>query len=80
MKKTVLFNGIVISSLVGALIAKVRSANKADTALKIKGNQNSRGELIYHVPEGQFYEATKAIELFDSEEAAIAAGYRKSAR
>ncbi|MGM0836246.1 MAG: hypothetical protein ACQEV7_08820 [Bacillota bacterium] len=80
MKKAVLFNGILISSLVGALITKLRSDNKAQAAIKIKGNQNSRGELIYHVPEGQFYEVTKAIEWFDSEEAAVAAGYRKSAR
>lgn len=46
----------------------------------IKGNHSSSGERIYHVPGGQFYEKTKAEEMFCTEEEAIAAGYRKSKR
>lgn len=45
---------------------------------QIKGNQRSK---IYHVPEGAFYAKTHvAVECFDSESAAIAAGYRRSKR
>ncbi len=43
----------------------------------IKGNDNSG---IYHVPGGQFYDATNARKCFTSEGAAILAGYRKSER
>lgn len=42
----------------------------------IKGNINSRGEKIYHVPGGRYYERTKAEEMFCTEEEAAAAGYR----
>jgi micrococcal nuclease len=42
----------------------------------IKGNINSRGEKIYHVPGGRYYEQTKAEEMFCTEEEARAAGYR----
>jgi len=47
---------------------------------KIKGNINSKGEKIYHVPGGQFYDVTIAEEMFCTEEEAQAAGYRKSKR
>jgi micrococcal nuclease len=47
---------------------------------KIKGNINSKGEKIYHVPGGQFYDVTNPEEMFCSEEEAQAAGYRKSKR
>lgn len=46
----------------------------------IKGNINSKGEKIYHVPRGQYYDVTKAEEWFKTEEEAQAAGYRKSKR
>jgi hypothetical protein len=46
----------------------------------IKGNQTARGELIYHVPGGQFYDAVQAEATFATEEEARAAGYRKSMR
>jgi micrococcal nuclease len=42
----------------------------------IKGNQSG----IYHVPGGQYYDITKAEEMFCSEAEAVAAGYRKSKR
>jgi micrococcal nuclease len=46
----------------------------------IKGNINSKGEKIYHVPTGTYYERTKAEEMFCSEEEAKKAGYRKAMR
>ncbi|KKM12115.1 hypothetical protein SY88_05140 [Clostridiales bacterium PH28_bin88] len=47
---------------------------------KIKGNINSKGEKIYHVPGGAYYDQTVAEEYFNTEEEAQAAGYRKSTR
>ncbi|MBO8138732.1 MAG: thermonuclease family protein [Desulfotomaculum sp.] len=44
----------------------------------IKGNINSRGEKIYHVPGGKYYEQTVPEEWFFTEEEAQKAGYRKS--
>jgi endonuclease YncB( thermonuclease family) len=45
---------------------------------QIKGNRRS---MIYHVPDGAFYAKTHvAVDCFDSESAAIAAGYRRSKR
>ncbi|KRB37775.1 cell wall-binding repeat-containing protein [Microbacterium sp. Root180] len=46
----------------------------------IKGNQSSSGEWIYHMPYGQFYDATNPEDCFRTEAAAVAAGYRKSKR
>lgn len=50
---------------------------------KIKGNISSSGEKIYHIPGGRYYDQTKidperGEQYFDTEEAAQAAGYRKS--
>ena len=47
---------------------------------EIKGNINSKGEKIYHVPGGAYYDRTVAEEWFKTEEEAQAAGYRKSSR
>lgn len=47
---------------------------------KIKGNINSKGEKIYHVPDGAYYDITKAEEMFCTEKAAKAAGFRPSSR
>jgi micrococcal nuclease len=46
----------------------------------IKGNINSKGEKIYHVPGGANYESTKPEKCFQSEEEAKAAGFRKAKR
>ncbi|MGD6774396.1 MULTISPECIES: sunset domain-containing protein [Bacillaceae] len=46
----------------------------------IKANKNARGEYIYHVPGGVFYNRTTPVEWFHTEEEAQAKGYRKSAR
>ena len=47
---------------------------------QIKGNRNARGELIYHVPGGQYYNRVKGQEIFHTEEEAQQAGYRRSLR
>lgn len=44
----------------------------------IKGNRSRRGEWIYHLPGMEFYEETRAEEVFCSEREAQAAGYRAS--
>lgn len=46
----------------------------------IKGNINSRGDKIYHLPGGQYYEQTKAERMFCSVEEAVAAGFRAAMR
>jgi len=46
----------------------------------IKGNINAKGEKIYHVAGGQFYDVTVAEAMFCSEAEAEAAGFRKSMR
>jgi len=52
---------------------------------EIKGNISSKGEKIYHVPSGSYYDKTTIDEnagerWFCTEAEAIAAGWRKSAR
>ncbi|MCX7746035.1 MAG: thermonuclease family protein [Clostridia bacterium] len=46
----------------------------------IKGNINSKGEKIYHLPGGQFYDRTVPEAWFKTEEEARAAGFRRSQR
>lgn len=51
----------------------------------IKGNINSSGEKIYHVPGGRYYESVRidlpdGEKFFCSEAEAVAAGWRKSAQ
>ncbi|MBV4420054.1 thermonuclease family protein [Clostridium tyrobutyricum] len=43
---------------------------------RIKGNINSKGEKIYHLPGDPYYNRTKAEAYFDTEAQAQAAGYR----
>lgn len=47
---------------------------------KIKGNINSKGEKIYHIPGGVYYNQTDPEEWFETEADAQVAGYRKSKR
>ncbi|MFI8491846.1 thermonuclease family protein [Peribacillus butanolivorans] len=56
--------------------AKSTSCSKPE----IKGNINSKGDKIYHIPTGQYYEITKPEELFCTEQDALNAGFRKSQR
>lgn len=46
----------------------------------IKGNINSKGEKIYHMPGGASYDATKPEVWFKTEQEAIDAGFRKAKR
>ena len=46
----------------------------------IKGNINSKGEKIYHLPGGIYYDQTIPEVWFKTEEEAQAAGFRKSLR
>ncbi|GGK36150.1 hypothetical protein GCM10010965_31390 [Caldalkalibacillus thermarum] len=66
------------SSATNNTASKTSSSNCDEP--KIKGNINSKGEKIYHVPGGQFYDVTIPEEMFCTEEEAQAAGYRKSKR
>lgn len=56
------------------------SRNECPGDAPIKGNDSSSGELIYHEPEGQFYDVTNPEECFASAAEAEAAGYRASQR
>lgn len=47
---------------------------------QIKGNINSKGEKIYHLPGGAYYDKTVPEQWFKTEEEAQAAGYRPSNR
>ena len=44
----------------------------------IKGNINSKGEKIYHIPTGEFYNKTTPEAWFNTEDEAKSAGFRKS--
>ena len=59
---------------------KLATESKSCTNPTIKGNINSQGEKIYHIPSGQYYQITKPEELFCTENEAQAAGFRKSER
>lgn len=47
---------------------------------KIKGNINSKGEKIYHIPGGAYYDRTIPEAWFCTEEKAKATGFRPSKR
>jgi micrococcal nuclease len=50
------------------------------TGCEIKGNINSKGDKIYHMPEQQYYGITNPEEWFCSEQEATTAGFRASQR
>ncbi len=57
---------------------KTNQVSEQDCTCNIKGNKNSKGEKIYHMPGQQFYDKTNAEETFCSAAEAKAAGYRAS--
>lgn len=61
-------------------INKTTTQTNTCTKPTIKGNINSKGEKIYHIPSGQYYKITKAEAMFCTEEEAQSAGFRKSER
>ena len=58
----------------------VQTATPSTQQGSIKGNINKKGEKIYHVPGGAYYNKTIAEEYFNTEAEAQAAGYRRSKR
>lgn len=56
------------------------SAEPAPCPNPIKGNINSKGDKIYHVPGGASYERTKPEMWFCTEQEAQEAGFRKAPR
>lgn len=66
----------------GANLARTRPSTRAQPAWSggcvIKGNRSRRGEWIYHLPGMPYYEQTRAEEIFCTEAAAQAAGYRRA--
>ncbi len=64
---------------------RIAANDNAPDQCHIKGNISSKGERIYHVPGGQYYDRTKidpskGERWFCSEAEAVAAGWRKSKR
>ena len=75
-------SALVAAALMLILLATAISAAESD-ACNIKGNVNTRGERIYHVPGQRYYDKTRISAAhgerwFCSEEEARAAGWRKS--
>lgn len=66
-----------------AAISVVSVLAGENDACNIKGNVNTRGERIYHVPGQEYYDKTRIVAehgeyWFCSEQEARAAGWRKS--
>ncbi|MBN8209437.1 thermonuclease family protein [Bacillus sp. NTK071] len=60
--------------------SKKNSEKPTANGCKIKGNINSKGEKIYHNPDGAYYDITVAEEMFCSKSEAEEAGFRPSSR
>jgi competence protein ComEC len=58
----------------------VQSASVDNCEGKIKGNINSKGEKIYHMPQGSFYNRTDPEQCFNTEAEAKTAGFRRSSQ
>ena len=71
-----------------AAIKEVKESNKLDESSStnndnsclIKGNINSKGNKIYHMPGQRDYDNTVAEEMFCTEEEAIAAGFKSASK
>lgn len=75
-------NRILIAGLVTLAAVSAATAGEND-ACDIKGNVNTQGERIYHVPGQRYYDktvisASHGEQWFCSEAEARAAGWRKS--
>jgi len=57
-----------------------RTSNIVQQDCTIKGNINSKGEKIYHLPGGAYYDQTQPEMMFCSEEAAQKAGFRAASK
>lgn len=91
--KTALAVGAIVAALVGAVTAGLfllreddsggvepNATGTCDSAHPVKGNLSFSGDRIYHVPEGEYYEATDPEVCFVDAAAAESAGYRRSQR
>ncbi len=68
--------GLWAASQEGEEAAPDAGAESACASPAIKGNINSRGDKIYHIPGSRSYEQTKPEAWFCTEEEAVEAGYR----
>ena len=59
-------------------VSSLRSSDQPSGNCVIKGNRNSRGEWIYHMPGMPYYARTNPEEMFCTEAQAKAAGYRRA--
>jgi hypothetical protein len=60
--------------------ATVNTATTSPADCLIKGNINTKGYKIYHVPGGMYYKIVKPEQCFATEKDALAAGFVKSSR
>lgn len=60
------------------VVSSVRSKPQPSGGCRIKGNHSRKGERIYHLPGMPYYAETVAEQIFCTEAAARAAGYRRS--
>jgi hypothetical protein len=72
-----------VTLIFAALLLPVASGAGENDACNIKGNVNTRGERIYHMPGQRYYDdtviaASHGERWFCSEEEARKAGWRKS--
>lgn len=83
-KETTTFQVKQTLSAIAATLEQTKLEEKTsvtdEDAPLIKGNKNGRGEYIYHMPGGVFYNRTTPVEWFHTEAEAQEKGYRKSAR
>jgi len=56
----------------------VKEIKDDEDSCNIKGNINSDGEKIYHLPSSPWYDQTKAEKMFCTEQEAIDEGFRKA--
>jgi hypothetical protein len=75
-----ILSALLVSSV---LLFSATAASAQSGDCNIKGNINTRGEKIYHVPGQRYYSATKISashgeRWFCSEQEARAAGWRRS--
>lgn len=79
---------VIVAALIGlagmsALNSPAGAASRGSSQCDIKGNVNTRGERIYHMPGDEYYDKTRISashgeRWFCSEEEARAAGWRRS--
>lgn len=66
-------------SLLAVLLAGCAQQSSGTNCVgKIKGNINSKGEWIYHMPGQRYYSRTDPEKWFCTEEEAKKAGFRRS--